>query len=196
MGIKVEREMVVGNLDVPLQNGEMADTRVEERLHGGVGGLKRMMRMGLVGGAVGIDDEVEGRGVDAGVAQDDARGEMREEAEDAELQTDAVDVGVGLFCGGFEAVYGDAARFEGEMERIPGEGCDFGAAAGGVFKRGDEALAGGVLKGRGGDDQVGGQDHQSDEADKATESEGGAVMPAPAAQLSHLLAGKLAGGIG
>jgi hypothetical protein len=123
--------------------------------------------MGLVGGAIGIDDEMQGGAEDLEIAEADGGAP---ETEQADAYAEAIDAGVGSFAGVFSAVDDEADGFGFKMEEAPVEGGELDLAAGGLLDLGDEALADEILELGGAHPEVeagGGERHQNHEAGDA-----------------------------
>ena len=99
--LKVESRGAILIIQNAVLNGKMTGLEVEEGVEGGLFRFAGFARLGLVGGSVGIHDEVKGRADDGQVAQQDARGPQTEHA-DPDPQ--AVRLGIGRFTRGFAAV--------------------------------------------------------------------------------------------
>ncbi|HEV2446613.1 MAG TPA: hypothetical protein VGS58_11845, partial [Candidatus Sulfopaludibacter sp.] len=76
-------------------------------------------------------------------------------AKNADGRMNLIDADIGLLAGGFAPMQNDAGGVRLKLERMPGEGSDLRAAAGGIFKRGNQAFARQVLKEGGAENRIG-----------------------------------------
>jgi hypothetical protein len=89
-----------------LLDGDAADLQIEEAVQGGLTRLLRLARLRLVGGAVGVDDQMELGLKNLQAAQ---REVGNPPAQHAPLHAHGFDLGVGRFAGGLMAVNDDSS---------------------------------------------------------------------------------------
>ena len=171
VGFEVEREIAIlsvecGGAIVVIQHSlfdrDLAGTQIEERVDCRLAVLFGPERARLIRRTVGIDDEVQLGPDNLQVAQ----GNMRsEEAEDAHLDAQAVDLGVGSFAGILSAMNDDPVGLSFEMKKTPMKRRNLSPTAGGRFNLSDETLADQILERGGAGDEVGGNCRE-DEQDR------------------------------
>ena len=121
---------------------DVTGLQIEHRIDG-VRGRPSMRWLRLVGGSVGIDDEVNLRLHDVEVAQQNARAP---EIEDIDRDVKRRELGVGRFSLRFATVQDHSIGIGFEFEKAPMERADFCASAGCGFNARDQALADDVLE--------------------------------------------------
>ena len=105
------------------------------------------LRRGLVGAAIGIDDEMNGRAVD--LKKIETKPGVHE-GEDLGPRVEPVHMGIGQFTRALQAVNRQAIHFHGEMAQAPAQRLQFHPAPGGVLEDVDDPLPDEVGKMRSG----------------------------------------------
>ena len=116
--LRVESSGAIVEIEISLFDQDLARAQIEERADGRLATLLRPERTWLIRRAVAVDDQVQLRPVNLKIAQ---RNMWSEEAEDAHLDAQAVDLGVGRFARIFSAVNDDPVRLGFKMEKPPME---------------------------------------------------------------------------
>jgi len=152
VGFEVERKIAIlsvecGGAIIEIESSvfdqDLARAQIEERADGRLTTLLWPEWTRLIRRAVAVHDEVELRPVNLKVAQ---RNMWSEEAEDAHLDAQTVDLGVGRIAGILSAMNDDPVSFAFEMKKPPMKRLNLRATAGGRFNLSDDALANEILE--------------------------------------------------
>jgi hypothetical protein len=114
-----------------LLHRNVARLKIEERIQGTLTLLSGLTRVGLIGSAVGVNDEMESRPVYLQIAQQKAR---TQEAEDAEPSPHAFDLNIGRHAGRLKPVNDQATRIGLQIEQMPVEVGDLDTSTCGLFQ--------------------------------------------------------------
>lgn len=142
--LKVEGGCAVLVVEFAFLHGNVAGLQIEKAIENGLACLAWLARLGLVGRTAGVDDQVERRTEDLQVAEQNLR---TPEAENADLQAQALHLGIRRLSGCFKAVNHDPAGIGLEAEQMPMKRCDLHTPAGSGFQPGNRLLANQILKG-------------------------------------------------
>ena len=113
--------------------------QVEKGIERGLAAAPRLAGMGLVGRAVGIDDEVQCGAGDFEIAEQNVGLQIPSRLKRTRRRST---LRVGRLAGRFDAVNDQAAGFGLKIEQIPVEGGHLNPAAGGLFELGDRGACG------------------------------------------------------